>query len=844
MPGSAGGVPPPPPIGGLLGFLGAAGPGLYFLVLAAALLWLLGRAFDPVPPRTLAAFAVVLALFFGPVLFGGRILLPLTILRSVAPFRTLPPDSAPEYHLLGDQVRQIAPWALEVRRELEAGRWPLWNPHLGAGMPLLGDPQSQAFAPLTVAAYPLDFWAGLGVTAALRVLLALVFFFLLLRRQGLAEPAALTGSLAYGCGSFLLLWLGWPIANAAAWLPVALYAVARLSPAASLAAAGPASADEPGPAETTVRPLLHRDLALLSFAGFALFLGGHPETVMYALGLAAVFALARALSLPRPARARFLGGAAAAMAVAGLAAAPVLLPAAGYLPTTERSAQIAFALSPRPVAELWHDLLQPGTRAFWRKRAAERLVPLAAPRAYGDYDRFWGRDNLIELAAGFVGTAALLAALAALVSRRRLPQERLMIGVLGISLALLAQPPGFDRLVGRLPILGATAVHTHHRILLLISAALAYLAACGVERFRRGEGRRGPLLAIAGALALLLPWVYLRETPPVDPPVPAHSPAFWVALQLALLLAAVALLLGARRFPAAPWVLAALVGGELVLLNHDANLACSRHLAFPTTAPARFLAARLGPARMVGLGSAFLPNFPSVFGFSDVRIDNPSLPRAYAQAIAPLFEPDQLVPVFSRPRHPLYDLLGVRYVATPVGLEVPLPRVFAAEEGWIYERPHPLPLFFLPDEARIYRGEFFWPRFLARNRSFARRALVAASPEGADDWQAANLAPSTAALVRRTSSRLTIATHLAERRLLASSLYQDGHWHALVDGAPRRPLWSNGPFAAVWLAAGEHRVELLYRPATFVAGCLLAALALAGGAALWVLPPWGKGQRT
>ena len=42
------------------------------------------------------------------------------------------------------------------------GEWPLWNDLAGAGMPLLGDPQSQTFEPLVLAALPLPLPAAVG----------------------------------------------------------------------------------------------------------------------------------------------------------------------------------------------------------------------------------------------------------------------------------------------------------------------------------------------------------------------------------------------------------------------------------------------------------------------------------------------------------------------------------------------------------------------------------------------------------------------------------------------------------------------------------------------------------
>ena len=61
-------------------------PGLYVLVFAALLAAVLRRWYDPVPRPVLAAFLVVLAVLFRPVLVGGRTFLPVDGLRGAAPF--------------------------------------------------------------------------------------------------------------------------------------------------------------------------------------------------------------------------------------------------------------------------------------------------------------------------------------------------------------------------------------------------------------------------------------------------------------------------------------------------------------------------------------------------------------------------------------------------------------------------------------------------------------------------------------------------------------------------------------------------------------------------------------
>jgi hypothetical protein len=160
-------------------------PGLYAATLALLLVGALWRWYDPVPGRVLAVFAVALGVLFGSALFGGRVLLPLDNLRGEVPFRLLPPSQPTGNVLQGDLIELVAPSLAAARVGLTAGRWPLWNSRVGAGMPLLADPQAQALAPLALLALPFSPVRGAAVMAALRVGLALVFTFLLLLRQGL-----------------------------------------------------------------------------------------------------------------------------------------------------------------------------------------------------------------------------------------------------------------------------------------------------------------------------------------------------------------------------------------------------------------------------------------------------------------------------------------------------------------------------------------------------------------------------------------------------------------------------------------------------------------------------------
>ncbi|HEY3569534.1 MAG TPA: hypothetical protein VGP73_16495, partial [Thermoanaerobaculia bacterium] len=394
-------------------------PALWVAVVGVSLAAALRRWYDAVPARVLAVFALAIVILLGPVLGGGGLLLPLDGLRGTVPFQRLAPTHPHGNLLQGDLIQLVTPSLERVRDAFEDGRWPLWNRYAGAGMPLLADPQSQAFQPLVLLGYPLPLFRAAGVVAALRVLFALVFGFLWMRRQGLGEAPALAGSLAFGLGGFLLLWLGWPIANSAALLPLVLYGIARC--------------DDPGG---------RRDAFLLTLGTLALLLGGHPETILYALGVALAFLVGRIFDRSKGLRWALARRAGVAMVVAGMMAAPVLLPVAEYLPKTMRAARIG---QPSP-----HPSPRDG------RALAKTYLPQVAPNAYGNsrFVDYWGQTNTNEDASGFVGTATLLAALLAVRARRRFPQERLTLGIAAVCLLSL--------------------IPASHRLLLPLSFCLAY----------------------------------------------------------------------------------------------------------------------------------------------------------------------------------------------------------------------------------------------------------------------------------------------------------------------------------------------------------------------------------
>lgn len=782
-------------------------PGLWVIFLAALLAGALRRWFDPVPRRCWLVWGLAMAPLFGAALFGGRVMLPLGYLTRVPPFSGLVEGPPPGNLLQGDLVLQITPWMIRVREAYLAGEWPLWNPLAGAGEPLLANPQSQAFQPLVWLALPFSAAVGVGVVAALRMLLPLVFSFLLFRRQGLSEAVSLGASLAFGLSGFLQLFLGWPLAGSATFLPVLLYALVMT--------------DQRG---------ARRDRLLLALAGAALLLVGHPETGLHVLALAGVWGLSLLRARPAGQRLALAGSWAVAGAVGCALAAPVMLPAAAYLPQSVR-ASLLEARRDRLAAEIPADEAPtPGAR---ERGIVSRLLPVAAPNAFGNnrFGAYWGERNVNEDAAGFTGTAALFAFLLALLpgsGGRRFPRERLALGTALVGLVVLARPPGLPELLDALPVL-RQSLSFHSRIALLFNFCVAYAAGCSWERWRRGEAHPRKVVPLALLLAGVIAWGYLAHRGPDLSNLRYGT----LALQLGVL-AVTAFLLSRARGSLAALLLVGAV--ELLAIHGPANPTAPAALFYPRTPSIAFLAERLDPwHRVAGLGPALRPNFASVYGLADPRSSNPIKPAPYVESIRRINRfPGRPTDGFTSPGDPLYGLLGVRFVMTAPRVRLPRPlRLVDRRPGaWIYRRPGALPRLFLPASAVPCRGD--WARCTEKIGSFGEAAVVR-PPEAA--WSAADPRGSSLSLGELRPAWMRARAFLAEPRLLAGSVYQDGGWKLLVNGRPQPTILANGPFVAAWLPAGEAAVDLLYRPPAFFWGTLLAALGLAAGAAFWVPPP-------
>jgi hypothetical protein len=322
-------------------------------------------------PRPLVGAAVLAA--FGLVVFFAMgmhrgLLLSSDIKSTRLPWAPLYPARSIQSPSLSDAVWQFVPWLSFARRELRAGRIPLWNPHQDGGVPLLGNSSSALLSPLVWPTLLLGTHPGWNLSLLCRVLLAAGSAFLFLRSIGRSRLAAALGGVAYALSGPFVAWLEHPQALCAAPAPLLLLFIRK----------------------TTLLPSA-RNVLGVALSTFLVLAGGHPETeLMVAL-------LATGVLIVGPggwnARTKAAGG---ALMGAGLAA-PALLPFLDYFRVSAARAGEGRSPFVLPLSDLLRFLTSPvaGSNVIEAAAGVSVVVLLLVPVGLTAWRtspeiRFWG----------------------------------------------------------------------------------------------------------------------------------------------------------------------------------------------------------------------------------------------------------------------------------------------------------------------------------------------------------------------------------------------------------------------------------------------------------------------
>lgn len=723
----------------------------------------------------LILFAALVALFF------WRILTP-----NPADRQSFPP---------GDFYAQFWAFTIFDARELGVGRLPLWNPYTFAGAPFWADVQSAVFYPfslLTLAlSAPWGFSAfALELEAVAHFWLAATFMYLFVRQVTGSRAAAVFAAVTFTFSGYLT---GYPSQQLAVlevdvWLPLILYLLARAFP--------------PPPQPAAFRPLLLAGAAL----GIAL-LAGHPQSYLIVTTVSAAWLLFLAWPRRTPLTLRHAlnaGGKLALFLLTGLALAAIqFIPAAEYTLRSVRAAGTYPTMSGGfPITDLIQIVL-PGQVSLYSPLYVGMLglllavwVVFAAPNRH---TIFWGLAAGVSLLITFGGNTFLYSPLYLWVPGFSIfrGQERWAFAT-AFSLSVLAGY-GFYQLTINNEQLSRNgqAVARLAKYFFFFALLLALAFFFGLNS--TGWSVDSPFYGLLGAAILLA----------------LLSALAWLLLQLA-----------PRLPPVAFAALAvALVCFDLFSVNWQTNL-YPQPPEWHTQLPAAVQAIRADATHSAGepfrVYNEFrlYDNYGVPFELQDLWGASPLRPARYDEFLAP-----------PMPIERTWELLNVKYVITwRQELFVPSDIIFQepAADGTTYV--HRLktvgPRAWLVNQAQTLDDSAILQTLADPN--FDRRTIALLEP--GSNWTAGESAgggqlavhssqfPAPGRIIHQISAD-------APALLLLSEPHYPG-WQATVDGQPAPVLRADYVLRAVPVPAGQHTVELTFRPASFTVGAVVSGLAL------------------
>jgi len=763
----------------------------------------------------------------------GLALVALIVFRDALRGWTLAYDDL-QYYFFGQLDAFVA--------SVSHGSWPLWDPFMGFGQPLLADPGTQVLYPPTwlnlvvppetyMVLYAIGhlFWAGLGVYA-------------LSRKLGFSGvPAWFAGAGWMASGPLLSHVQRWQHFASVAWMPWIVLAALRCVRASSMSR-----------------------ILVLAGALALQWLAGSVDIAAATLLIAFVWTVAA--EWERPDRWRALCVWAPVCALATALTAALLLPALDLLRNSARS-EVAHKVQMWWAIHPWR----------WIESVAP-LRPDELPLQDEMRSRLFGPSNTTIVRSLYVGTTLGGFALFGLWAS---PRRRLVFGLLFLTLAsaLAASAPYVPTLgwiTGAIP--GLSLLRFPGKLTLVMSLAWALLAGAGAETWVRSKTGRCDqrLIATLGVVALpaaviaLLGtfWPQLLTRSILQPPPPGAHVMQAIGLEVLLCTASavVALLVAALAWFGARSAHNAWTGAAVLLAV--AELLVPNHRLIPMVpadlinkAPETALRLRQHGAQRIhvfendrALDRSRNPELPGRWDLDprsplppeqalalglDIALAGRSasrwgLPGSFTRdtLVAPTRDQFRIATIFAATagKPGMLRLLqagGVTHVvareqelAGLVPLEVvPSPLLAPIR---IFQVPDPLPRTYvvgaLAEDSDNVLGRFL----LDRSFDLSTVAVV----EGRTALRSGPDFKGTSRITAFRPDAVEIEAELsAPGEVVLLDLYDPG-WRATVDGRTTPVARANGAFRAVAVPGGRHIVQMRYRPPAAIAGALVSALAL------------------
>lgn len=379
--------------------------------------------------KIIVIFVSITIVFYWRLIFQDKILFPGDLLvGAYFPWMQLIPVKNP---LISDIFSQFHIWKSLIAESLARGEWPLWNPYMYSGYPLLANFNSGALNPFNILMIIFGDAKGWNYLIMTQTLGCLISFYLYMRVMKISKEGSIIASIIYAFSGFAITWL--PFVNVGfsfIWIALMLYFTEK------------------------------KRFLLLSPLIFLLTVSGHFQALIYGLILIGFYFLYRE-KFVRNYFWFFIS------MILG-----ILMSTVQMLPTLEfMNRSIRF--SEGYIASYSYGLLP-----------IQNLVTFLAPDFFGNAStgNYWGPFNYHETII-YAGIFAIMSLVGAIYNFKKLGNFRFFLFSFIISILLI-----FDTPIGRLPFeknVPLISTSAAGRISLIIALSLSALSGWWFDRLKR-----------------------------------------------------------------------------------------------------------------------------------------------------------------------------------------------------------------------------------------------------------------------------------------------------------------------------------------------------------------------
>lgn len=173
-------------------------------------------------------WTILVAVYFSPVIFGGKVLAPMDIMDClISPYATQPMENV-HNHFTVDAISQYLPYNYSVAQSFQQDGYMGWNPYTHNGTAIAentmlcpGDWHHALY-------FFLPFWTAWDTGIILQFFIAGLGMIVFLRSRQIPAPCCLLGAIGYGFYSQFVLWIyhRW-VLGTMCWAPWILWALMR-----------------------------------------------------------------------------------------------------------------------------------------------------------------------------------------------------------------------------------------------------------------------------------------------------------------------------------------------------------------------------------------------------------------------------------------------------------------------------------------------------------------------------------------------------------------------------------------------------------------------------------------